>query len=69
MDNTCRIQTVTKQQNLNYYNLINKFYEKTQVPILLNTSFNLAGAPIVETFEQAMLVCQVSEFKYLYVPK
>jgi carbamoyltransferase len=69
VDNTCRIQTVTKEQNLNYYNLIQKFYEKTRVPVLLNTSFNLAGAPIVETFEQAKLVCQISEFKYLYFPR
>jgi carbamoyltransferase len=69
VDNTCRIQTVTKEQNLNYYNLIQKFYEKTQVPVLLNTSFNLAGAPIVETLEQAISVCNLSEFKHLYTPK
>lgn len=68
VDNTCRIQTVTKEQNLNYYNLIEKFYKKTRVPVLLNTSFNLAGNPIVETFEQAKFVCQHSEFKYLYTP-
>ncbi len=69
VDNTCRIQTVTKEQNLNYYNLIQKFYEKTQVPVLLNTSFNLAGFPIVETLEQAKYVCSVSDFKYLYIPE
>lgn len=69
VDNTCRIQTVTKEQNLNYYNLIVEFYKKTNVPVLLNTSFNLAGFPIVETLEQAMYVCEVSEFKCLYIPK
>jgi len=69
VDNTCRIQTVTKEQNFNYYNLISKFYNNTNVPVLLNTSFNLAGFPIVETLEQAMYVCEVSEFKYLYTPK
>lgn len=69
VDNTCRIQTVTKEQNLNYYNLINTFYKKTNVPVLLNTSFNLAGFPIVETFEQAKYVCSVSKFKYLYTPE
>jgi len=68
VDNTCRIQTVTKEQNLFYYNLINEFYKKTKVPVLLNTSFNLAGFPIVETLEQAKLVCNNSEFKYLYLP-
>lgn len=69
VDNTCRIQTVTEEQNLNYYNLIMEFYKKTNVPVLLNTSFNLAGFPIVETLEQAIYVCKVSEFKYLYIPK
>jgi carbamoyltransferase len=69
VDNTCRIQTVTKEQNLNYYNLIFEFYKKTGVPIVLNTSFNLAGMPIVETLEQAIFVCNISEFKYLYTPK
>ena len=68
-DNTCRIQTVTKEQNLNYYNLILEFYNKTGVPVLLNTSFNLAGFPIVETLDQANLVCSISEFKYLYTPE
>jgi carbamoyltransferase len=68
VDNTCRVQTVTKEQNFHYYNLINEFYKKTNVPILLNTSFNLAGMPIVETLEQALLVHDNSEFKYLYLP-
>jgi carbamoyltransferase len=68
-DNTCRIQTVTQEQNLNYYNLILEFYNKTGVPVLLNTSFNLAGFPIVETLDQANLVCSISEFKYLYTPE
>ena len=69
VDNTCRIQTVAQNQNLNYYNLIESFYKKTNVPVLLNTSFNLAGEPVVETLEQAISVCQKSEFKYLYIPK
>jgi carbamoyltransferase len=68
VDNTCRIQTITKEQNLNYYNLIEKFYQKTQVPVLLNTSFNLAGFPLVEELEDAFVVCKTSEFKYLYLP-
>jgi len=68
VDNTCRIQTVTKDQNLNYYNLILEFYNKTGVPVLLNTSFNLAGFPIVETLEQALMVGKFSNFKHLYLP-
>jgi carbamoyltransferase len=68
VDNTCRIQTVTKEQNFNYYNLIIEFYKKTGVPILLNTSFNLAGFPIVETYGQAIFTMQYSDFKYMYKP-
>lgn len=68
VDGTCRVQTVTKEQNFHYYNLIEKFYEKTKVPILLNTSFNLAGLPIVETFEQAVLTMENSNFKYMFKP-
>ena len=51
VDNSCRIQTVSKEQNKEYYNLLNAFYCKTNVPLLLNTSFNLAGYPIVEKIE------------------
>ena len=69
VDNTCRIQTITKEQNLNYYNLILEFYKKTEVPILLNTSFNMAGSPIVETLDEAINVCKISNFNYLYTPK
>lgn len=69
VDNTCRIQTITKEQNLNYYNLILEFYKKTEVPILLNTSFNMAGFPIVETLEEAINVCKISNFNHLYTPK
>jgi carbamoyltransferase len=68
IDNTCRIQTVTKEQNFHYYSLIFEFYKKTGVPMLLNTSFNLAGSTIVETLKQAINVCEISEFKHLYVP-
>ena len=50
VDDTCRIQTVTKAQNELYYKLINSFYEKTGIPMLLNTSYNKAGDPLCETF-------------------
>ncbi len=54
VDGTCRIQTVTREQNKHYYDLIEEFYKQTGVPILFNTSFNLAGEPLVETLEDAM---------------
>ena len=46
IDGSGRLQTVTKEQNIHYYNLINAFYDLTKVPILLNTSFN-ENEPIV----------------------
>lgn len=68
-DNTCRIQTVTKLQNRYFYNLIKEFYSLTDVPILLNTSFNLAGEPLVETFEDALKVLEESKIDFLYLPE
>lgn len=68
-DNTCRIQTVTQEQNQHFYNLISCFFEKTGVPILLNTSFNLGGEPLVETFEHAIHTLKNSQIEYLYLPE
>jgi carbamoyltransferase len=53
VDGTARIQTVTKDFNEKYYNLINEFYKVTGIPMLLNTSFN-CQEPIVETPEDAV---------------
>ncbi len=54
VDGTGRVQTVTQQSNAKLYELISRFYARTGVPILLNTSFNIAGEPIVETPEDAI---------------
>ena len=67
-DNTCRFQTLKREQNPNYYDLIELFYSKTKTPILLNTSFNLKGWPIVESFNDAILTLQNSKINYLYTP-
>ncbi len=69
VDGTSRIQTVTKNQNYHFYNLITEFYKKTNVPMLLNTSFNLAGEPLVETIQDAVDVLYRSELKYIYLPE
>ena len=68
VDGTCRIQTLTKKQNKSFYDLIELFYERTQVPILLNTSFNLAGETLVETKEDALDTLERSSINYLYLP-
>jgi carbamoyltransferase len=71
IDNTCRIQTLKKQENFHYYNLINEFYKITNVPILLNTSFNLAGQPLVNSVEDAIktLTNCNNKFNIIYFPE
>jgi carbamoyltransferase len=53
VDGTGRLQIVREEDNPRYYQLINTFGEATGVPVLLNTSFNLKGEPIVNTPEEA----------------
>ena len=53
VDYSARIQTVHKETNLKYYNLINEFKKITNCPVLVNTSFNVRGEPIVCSIEDA----------------
>jgi carbamoyltransferase len=53
VDGTGRLQTVSKESNPLYYDLINEFYNITGVPVIINTSMNVMGEPIVNTPEQA----------------
>jgi carbamoyltransferase len=69
VDGTCRIQTVTVEENKHYYNLISEFKRITGVPILFNTSFNLGGDPLVETIDDALYTLRSSELKYLFLPE
>lgn len=54
VDGTGRVQTVTARDNGRLYQLVARFHQRTGVPIILNTSFNLAGEPIVEAPEDAL---------------
>ena len=53
-DGTGRLQTLSKTFNSHFHTLVEKFYERTGVPVILNTSFNVAREPIVETPEDAI---------------
>ena len=53
VDYSARVQTVDGKYNQKYFNLIEKFYEITKCPVLVNTSFNVRGEPIVNTPEDA----------------
>jgi len=54
IDNTSRVQTVSKDDNPNFYNLINEFYKNTGCPMVLNTSLNIKGQPIVNSYEDGV---------------
>ncbi len=54
VDNSARVQTVNKTDNPKFRNLIESFYEETKCPVLLNTSFNVKGQPIVNSPEDAI---------------
>ena len=66
-DGTARAQLLKKEQNPILWNLIFKFYEKTGIPALLNTSFNLHGEPIVRTIQDALRVFEKSELEVLWL--
>jgi len=66
VDGTARIQTVNKNFNEKFYNIINEFYKITGIPMLLNTSFN-CQEPIVETPEQAIRTFKRTELNMLII--
>ena len=65
VDGTGRLQTVFRDANSRYYNLIERFAQATGVPALLNTSFNLKGEPIVNTPADAFNTFSKSEMDTL----
>ena len=69
VDGTCRAQTLRRNQDPLFYDLIAAFYRETGVPMLLNTSFNLSGEPLVETPEQALRTLRESALDFIYFPE
>jgi len=65
VDGTGRLQTVSKKANTLYYDLIKEFYDLTGVPVLINTSMNVMGEPIVHTPEQAYTMLLKTDMDYL----
>lgn len=63
VDGTCRIQTVSEGF---LFDLLNAFYKKTKCPMILNTSFNLAGEPLVQTKADAIKTFENSELDAIY---
>ncbi len=67
VDYSARIQTVDKKNNKPYYDLISKFKEKTGCPVIVNTSFNVRGEPIVNTPKDAFNCFMGTELDYLVI--
>ena len=67
VDQTARPQTVTRDQNRTWYELIKAFKDETGEGIIMNTSFNLAGEPLLETPQDAIKSFALGGFKALYL--
>ena len=67
VDYSARIQTVTRDNNSRYYDLISKFKEKTGCPLVVNTSFNVRGEPIVNSPTDAFNCFMGTELDYLVI--
>lgn len=69
VDGSGRLQTIRRTQNTLYYDLIKKFGEISGIPILINTSFNIRGEPIVCTPQDAYRCMMGTEIDYLVIGK
>ena len=67
MDYSARIQTVHKETNPKYHSLISKFKEKTNCAVLVNTSFNVRGEPIVCTPKDAFQCFMGTKLDFLVI--
>ena len=67
VDKTARVQTITREQNPLMYDLLTKFKEKTGIGVLLNTSFNVDGKPILSTIAEAFEVFRNTQLDRLYI--
>jgi len=67
VDYSARIQTVSRDRNSKYYDLISKFKEKTSCPVIINTSFNVRGEPIVHSPTDAFNCFMGTDLDYLVI--
>jgi carbamoyltransferase len=66
-DKSSRLQTVTEKSHKFFYDLLNKFSEYSEVNVLLNTSFNIRGNPILTTAEDALYVLDNTDLDYVVI--
>lgn len=69
VDGTCRVQTVNGSQNPALYELLTVFKSKTGIPLVLNTSLNLAGQPLVDNIFDAVITLFNSSIEFIWLPE
>ena len=67
IDNTARLQTVTEKSHKHFYELLTEFGKMSETNVLLNTSFNIRGLPILSTIEDALYALQNTEMDYVII--
>lgn len=67
VDGTSRLQTVTKEQHEGFYNILTELEQRGEIPVILNTSFNIKGKPILTTIEDAAYVLDNTLLDCLYI--
>jgi carbamoyltransferase len=66
-DGTARLQTVTKDQHYVFWSILEEMKNQSAIPVILNTSFNIKGLPILTTIEDALFVLDNTEMDYVVI--
>ena len=66
-DNTARLQTVTQNQHNIFYKILTNLNARNEIPVILNTSFNIKGMPILTTIEDALYCLDNTQMDYVVV--
>ena len=66
-DDTARLQTVTEESHSHFYELLTEFGKISETNVLLNTSFNIRGMPVLSTIKDALYVLQETQMDYVVV--
>ena len=67
VDGSARVQTIARDDHPLYYDLIRRFFERTGCPVLINTSFNVRGEPIVCTPDDGIRCFMATDIDYLAI--
>lgn len=67
IDGTARLQTVKKEDHKLFYDILTELKKRDEIPVILNTSFNMKGYPILTTIEDALRVLDETEMDYVYI--